>query len=247
MLELLRKHESVIAGSATLLMLFPNLFTPGNIDIIVPGKNAVRIVVELCRVFHYNHANPERERTAYNSDAQVVNIHKLAHVGDGKNLNIIEARADNFYMMKIILSYQSTHIMNAITPTGFLCAYPELTLEKRGLTNISTKVDLMGAWWRKQRRRGFDIRRTLKSWPEFDDHDCTTHPSCPHTARQMRDSHMMFRSILNTGDDIKHTLHYYSTNMVFSISANCGTRRGEKEGDEELESDKSFGYVWPAR
>lgn len=244
MLRLLRKTKSIISGSAALLMLFPRTFKPSNLNIIVPPSFALTLMLKLCVRFNYKHIHTT-SLLPYRQGLDTTSVHTFKHRESKLSIVVSVSRGPDPF--KVILHYQSTHVMNAITPTGFACVYPQLTTNKLGLVNTSnTNLNLNGAWWMKQKDRGFKLEEHLGVWPEFDNHQCTTDPSCPRTARNFRDVHMMFLEF-NIDEDhpSRHALHHYENNMVFSTHAACHPRRGREYGQQREAQGARLGYVYP--
>lgn len=87
--------------------------------------------------------------------------------------------------------------MNFISSAGILCAYPGLTLRRRGLINSSAYgfegyTEIMEKRVEIFRTRGFILSTTLRSLGILEEHICTRDPSCPHTIRSLYDSGTLF-------------------------------------------------------
>lgn len=238
-LKLLKKTGSIISGSAALLMLFPNAFVPGDLDIFVSSTEALILSMEL--TINYNFIFTQTMAfgpNMYPHTAPVQAVHWLKNPTSNKQINIIVVTGKD--PLEAIMYFNATHVMNFITPTGFGCAYPDLTLLKYSLINVQGGTIENQQWYNKHKARGFRMKRSLTQCRGFAHHQCTVEPSCPGTSRHLRDSHMMFLEFKIEDRPMKHVLHHYKGNIVWGLDAGCKPHRGDTR---RIWGGKKQGYV----
>lgn len=221
--RLLHATGSVISGSAALLALLPWTFEPADLDIYVP-RSQTNFVIKVIRDMHgfelYRSATPSR----YRGNPAVGGIFwfRKNHI----TLNVIASTSDN--ALEPIFHFHSTVVMNFISSLGVFCAYPNMTLNRRGLVNADVHLrgqseETISRCFDKYRSRGFTINTTLNDWEDMDGHRCTQDPSCPHTLRSVYDRGGLFyrfrrRSWMGTRTKLR--IHGAITSSVWSLGAN---------------------------
>lgn len=238
-LKLLKKTGAIVSGSAALLMLFPNSFVPGDLDIFVTATDALILSMEI--IINYDYVFSQSigfGPNAYPNTATIKAVHWLKHPTTDKKINIIVVTGTD--ALEAILHFNATHVMNFITSTGFASAYPDLTMSKNSLINVCGGTITNQPWSNKHRARGFKMRQNLSQISGFTHHQCTTDPSCPKTARHIRDAHMMFLEFKTDKRSMKHVLHHYEGNVSWGLEAGCRSHRGDSQ---RIWAAKKQGYV----
>lgn len=225
--RLLHATGSVISGSAALLLLFPWSFEPGDLDIYVPRSQinfTIKVIRDMFGFELYRTAGPYVKNEA---------IQGIFWFRKGEiTLNVISSTTDN--PLEPIFHFHSTVVMNFISSVGIFCAYPTLTLKRRGLVNAEIyergqSISAINACLDKYRQRGFSLSHTLGEWNDMDRHTCTRDPSCPHTIRTVYDHGGLFypftrRSWIRTKTNLR--IHGTTHSSVWSLGANrCGNTR----------------------
>lgn len=227
LLRLMSRSQSIISGSAALLMLHPGAFIPGDLDIYVTAAEAVGLVMDLISSTPYEFSKTIQHKPCdYKNTGGIRTVHWLAHATLNKEINIIVVTGKDPLMT--VMQFDATHVMNFITPTGFGCAYPRLTMAKLGLVNALSMIAVSKPnWVKKYDDRRFRIEHKLGDFPRPIIHQCTINPSCPQTPRHTRDAHMMYFDFKIHGEPIRHALHEYRGNVLWGLMAACGIERGQ--------------------
>jgi hypothetical protein len=182
-LKFLTRTGTVISGSAALLMFYPGLFTPGDLDIYcsVEMLDEVLDFFEAFTPYHSpEEASPSEELTHdpnyedwveyENYIARVLKLSCSPQPGHECKkpwiLNIIVVQ--KIEPVLAISHFHSTPVMNIITGNGVVCVYPELTLRMRGIINSqrdsSQPTDKFKKCLDKYKGRGFEFAMSLGRW-----------------------------------------------------------------------------------
>lgn len=245
LLRLLRKTKSIISGSAAVLMVHPDQFVPNDLDIIVDRSNATALILKIVQGSDFHHIGGAPGDYSTNLEHKSIDaIHFLVHRTTNVEIKIIVSRCAD--PLHVVLNFDSTHVMNVITPTGFASAYPILTSMGRGLFNIPARREVRDQdWLSQQRTRGFKLKNDLRRWGDFCGHRCTADASCPQTARHFRDTHMLFQEFfIDEKHPRRHPLHHYEGNVVWALHSRCETRRGKGNIIINHVEEGSLGYVY---
>ncbi len=183
-LEFLTRTSTVISGSAALLVFYPGLFIPGDLDIYC-SESSLSEVLDFFQVFtKYSmpKESPTREELSKDKDyddwvfseshlAKVLKIYGPPYPDSNREppmVNIIVVR-NVMDPISAISHFHSTPVMNLVTGRGVICVYPELTLRMRGIINTHRSSMATTAKFTacldKYRERGFDLALTLGKWP----------------------------------------------------------------------------------
>lgn len=241
-LSVLGEHNAVLSGSAALLMIHPNDFPPGDLDIFVPGPRSIPLVSSIILLSHHTYSltpsAPDRSAD-YQWSGGVDSVHWLKHIATDQRINIIVVKGSD--PLVSIAQFDATHAMNFITSTGFGSLYPQLTVSKLSLLNLDpSRYSSRPEWAEKYRTRGYIIESDVSHLPVYGDHRCTTDPSCPNTVRHIRDHHMLYISFLVPNERVQHTLRpSYTSNVAWGLHAACKPKRG-REGTMFLGSSGGF-------
>lgn len=183
-LEFLTRSDTIISGSAALLVFCPGLFTPGDLDIYCAEEklNEVLDFFETFTEYRSPEESPAEEELArdvdYNlwaaSENYIAKVLKLycspqpeSECTEATMVNIIAVR--RIHPITSISHFHSTPVMNIITGKGVICMYPEITLRMRGVVNTqrhtTAPTEKFGNCLNKYRKRGFELALSLGKWP----------------------------------------------------------------------------------
>lgn len=238
--RVMRTTNSVISGSAALLMLSPGAFVPHDLDLYVPRDKAERTIALIEEISDYRLILIKPTKGEYN----IKNIHRVFYLHSRKynrQINIIVSQTNN--ALNPIFSFDGTHPMNFMSAHGITCAYPSLTLNNCSLLNWEglLPADSM-VWWReKWLARGYMIRRTLRWWAEYNEHSCRIDGSCPLTVRSIYDAHTMFldfpRAQRSQLPRVSNRIIYSrGANMVWGLKGPCQWQ-GQSSGGFTTQTD----------
>ncbi|KAG6875519.1 hypothetical protein C0992_003510 [Termitomyces sp. T32_za158] len=185
----LSANQSVIFGSFVLSLLLPaGSIVPTDIDIYVPVLNRAAVTDHLMRVYGYL-LDPDPVFDAYDNDGDIVDIVRFRL--QDRAIDVVLVRTNN--VLVPITRFHSTPVMNFMSSTDIVCAYPELTFNRRGLINRASLAgrDSDRGWVAalfKYCQRGFDLAFAPRRWAEFMRHTCKEDGYCPMTLRSFNDS-----------------------------------------------------------
>jgi hypothetical protein len=177
-LDMLKETDSVVAGAVALSTVLRVPLNPDAMDICVPQKQAEKLIAMLRAISQYDGAVPEDYQnttsaiTLWNPENRQITVHIT------KSPSAIHP----------LFVAQNTFEMCFISAYGIACAYPALTLDKRGLKNVNAKHEPGTSEWVK----GWTAETTLAGWEEFNNHICGQDGSCPLTVRNIHDKFVMF-------------------------------------------------------
>lgn len=200
MLQLLLDAHALISGSVALLMLHPDDFETCGLDLFVGRENAMQLVMTILDTTTYKFSKTCKSRDLHelSTSPGVDAIHSLVDTSPGSNMVIHVVVTSDPDPLVAIVSVATSLLMNFITPYGFGCAYPKMTLSRRGLTN-NHAWDVSPAIVDLYASRDFTMSRSglkLRFVPQY--HICTRHDCCPLTVRSIRDSLMLYCSFYSS-------------------------------------------------
>ncbi|KAJ3520673.1 hypothetical protein NMY22_g12648 [Coprinellus aureogranulatus] len=205
----MKEHGAIISGSVALAALFPDdeSFFGNDIDFYLPLDRSASFTSEILANTDYKvvksvpglpsagvvekgheHSSIEVEGCQIYPCSFARRIQWLKNPS-GRSINIIETTQDHPF--KVLNTFYMTLVMNAVTPTGVVCLYPELTMAKVGVIKHAQvyQWDRVSTNVAKYAQRGFNIR---DSWnhPEVQSaigaHICGKARCCPWTLRDTR-------------------------------------------------------------
>lgn len=115
-MNLLFETNSVISGSLALLVFFPRLFTPGNIDFYVPIGSGEYFMARIANSSDYLPVLSCSQ--GYNSVGCLDSVYSMISNSSGKQINIIVSAMSS--AIHPILKFHSTTVMNIISCKSFL-------------------------------------------------------------------------------------------------------------------------------
>ncbi|KAJ6585948.1 hypothetical protein B0H19DRAFT_1060126 [Mycena capillaripes] len=181
-LNMLRKTRSLISGSSALSVLFDNSFSPNDLDIYTCADTEAAALAFLQQDMFFTIDRSSNLDNHYSTDAGLFRIHWLRKGLHLVNLMVVrgeDAAAAVFY-------FHSSLVMNFFNWEVLYCAYPALTLAKRGIPNWSIITDSRSReraypCFKKYTDRGFTFV------PTSHDGRCGEDKCCPTTIRALHD------------------------------------------------------------
>lgn len=198
-LDMMKRADAVISGSAALSIFFPSAFIPHDLDLYVASGNRDIVWDHLIYLgyqaltFEYINEDELHEKGDYDG-LSLTDDHVFIN-GDSTIKLFIVSSGNAASPM---LASHSTLLMNFISYYGIYCAYPRMTLNRRGLINAEDNVeedDLpedIASCITKYRARGFDFHRTCMTGFDTDKHRCGRSKECPGTLHILNDSGGLF-------------------------------------------------------
>ncbi|KAJ7441877.1 hypothetical protein FB451DRAFT_1414463 [Mycena latifolia] len=245
-LKAMLSTASVIAGSTAANILVGGRFEPEDLDVFTPSSecNSMRTILQENLGFRLS------EETL--PDGMQGTLRMLyVYEKQGRTVNLWIASGEN-PTVPIMLT-TSTFMMNFISPWGIYCAYPHLTLKKRGIINhftdneYSTRepttyrrvIDSID----KSTKRGISFEVDDRNWSDVTaGHRCYTSPTCTHTIRTLYDKAGLFifthTTIWSLGGDYCNDPVLYHRAFSQSKKLYVRTPIGDDE-DEEIEPTDS--------
>lgn len=110
-MNLLAETKSVISGSSVLLVFFPQLFTPGDIDFYVPTATGDYFMTRLANISDYRQVLSCSQ--GYNSVGCIENVYTMISNSINKKINVIVSGVAS--AIRPIFDFHSTTIMNIIS------------------------------------------------------------------------------------------------------------------------------------
>ncbi|TEB18776.1 hypothetical protein FA13DRAFT_1803064 [Coprinellus micaceus] len=211
-LEMMESTGTVLSGSAALQVVSPSLsWKPSDLDFYC-GFNDVQDVVYCfagesyevsmtfdapyaCKKFYTYapaSARPANFEARFCANSCIEKVYTLVHRESKLTINVIQSRSPA--SAAPLAFFHSTLVMNMVSANGVVCAYPDLTLNSKGLMNFQTMPPIQPVHLRdilavdKYQQRGY-------SFVQGDDHDITVDGD--ERVRSWRDpwsSRMRFRS-----------------------------------------------------
>ncbi|KAG6876164.1 hypothetical protein C0992_000621 [Termitomyces sp. T32_za158] len=198
---LLASTNSVISGSFVLSLLLPEReFIPTDLDIYVPNEYRAVVINTFVQTHGY-FVDPDPVSNGYIENDAVDTIVRLRR--ENRIIDVVVAKGAN--ALGPITQFHSTPVMNFMSATEIVCAYPELTLRHCGLINrgrvrAQATNEYLVAALSKYRRRGFDLVVDVRQWDDYRQHECGQCAYCPATVRRFSDS---FTFVFPISDIIK--------------------------------------------
>ncbi|KAJ7471244.1 hypothetical protein B0H11DRAFT_1730552 [Mycena galericulata] len=202
-MEILYTTRSIISGSTPLAIISGGTFVPNDLDIYVPAseENSLLTLLETTLEFHTDSTIPGDE--LYGRRSCLKSIRWLTTTKNNKRLNIMTCMGDSALLA--VFDFHSTIVMNFISAYGLYCAYPHLTIAKKGLPATSEFGRPRGrrirTCFQKYTNRGYAIKETLNEHLPAIGHTCFVHPYCPLTIRTVYDGHAAFVRFRNPIQD----------------------------------------------
>jgi hypothetical protein len=193
LIDQLDKSWAFISGLYPLLALFPNLFTPNDLDIFIPSDTPQpspiwQWIEDICG--YRNTAAYSEQQYPYTShhNNHIRSVSKHENLVDGTLCSINIIILETPWVYHAVTRFPFTIAMNFISSTDFVSLYPKLTLAKKGLKLCTNKPD----WINKYRNRGFNIWHSLFDWQDIPIHICRCDSNCLLTQQKITDPYTMF-------------------------------------------------------
>lgn len=229
-LEAMEKYGAIISGSVALAVLFPDddTFFGNDIDFFVSEENLPRFQDDIIANSNYRVVRDGADDVSFevgstgttpddtpleeqqtncdrpSSPYPCIYANRIVWLKDdavkGRAMNIIEPFDDE--PMRVITTFYSTLLMNAITHLGVVCLYPELTMARVGAVKhpVFATQPRIALNIRKYALRGFDVGLSWNSPEVLDilgEHTCGRFRCCPWTVRDTRvDDSVLWMSYL---------------------------------------------------
>ncbi|KAK7028254.1 hypothetical protein R3P38DRAFT_3189731 [Favolaschia claudopus] len=189
-LACMRQNPAIVSGSTTLPVLVDAKFPPNDLDLYTTAPYETAMINMMHRAEYGD------MRMADNPYREMQGILRTHWLKKGKKVvNIIIVPDDN--AATAIFHFHSTIVMNYFSGYGVFCAYPALTLARKGILNSS--VAQSDAQRRRVARcidkytlRGFDMKTNLNEHKNWEQHTCAADASCPTTFRSLHDHASLF-------------------------------------------------------
>lgn len=238
MFKLLHATQSVLSGPAVLLAIMPWSFEPRHLEIYVPKSQEAFTTRTLRDIFGFK---GDKTIGPYDDGHPIYRIVFLEK--DGAHIKVISSSTENA-LYPIFHSY-STLLMNFISSVGIACAYPDLTLKRRGLINSSVfgyeeYRETVERRMEMFHHRGFALSTTLRGIGHNQDHICTRDPSCPHTIRSLYDSGTLFHKFEREGTAVEMSplwVHNSTYTPIWCFGNNACDNRNPSVGWIATSSD----------
>ena len=190
--EMMRKTHAIITGSTALhyLLRLPEQWTPGDVDIVAPPNHfdtVLKFIINLPDAAVLRVIGDDNEE--YNSLTDIGIIRLVKVVTPQAKFDIMKsATSSPFNPLPL---YWGTHVMNALTGDSFCCAYPTLTLRRRGILRADVDLDIPTVTAvDKYHDRGFRFYSNARSCLNVG-RTCLTCSACPHRDRFFGDKHCL--------------------------------------------------------
>ncbi|KAJ7028259.1 hypothetical protein C8F04DRAFT_1188798 [Mycena alexandri] len=167
LMTMLVKTRGIIIGSVPLYVLTGEESVAKNLDILVPASSEATMKIFLRSEFGYSITDTNLHHGAHGTLRMEYTYQKRRHT-----IMLRVATGEN-PLVPLMLS-ESTLTMNFISPWGLFCAYPQLTLRRRGLLNHFTEDEhdakssktylRVTNTFNKYQKEGFDLRPNPSAW-----------------------------------------------------------------------------------
>jgi hypothetical protein len=188
--------SSIIAGAIPACVLTGSKPETNEIDIITPSseEHTIQNILEPDMGFTLAETRVPR---GMQGALRILYVYEKA----GKTVRLWISSGENPTVPIMLAS--TTFMMNFISPRGVYCAYPKLTLLRRGLVNHFTDdrddtgdtetFTHLADPFNKTTYKGVSIASDDTRWPEvMRRHRCFTSTTCPHTMRSLYDASALF-------------------------------------------------------
>ncbi|KAJ3529353.1 hypothetical protein NMY22_g9034 [Coprinellus aureogranulatus] len=184
-LKVMDRTQSVMSGSAVVLLCQPGDWEPGDLDFYCP-KGALAEVVKHFEGLGYtiettgsgkseDGVTQEPRVDGYCKDL-LQTVVRMWH-GGRRKINVIESSVPS--AVAPLFLFHSTVVMNAVTGSGIVCFHPQLTLNMKGVANHPSgrqqwlKNELKEtALLDKYRVRGFDVQEDCRKHHKGGSSEC---------------------------------------------------------------------------
>ncbi|KAG6877067.1 hypothetical protein C0992_010961 [Termitomyces sp. T32_za158] len=222
-LNLLADTNSVIGGSAVLLVLNPWTFYPHDLDIFCPtGQIGTLLERLLCTGLVDRATAPGIIRRCF---PRMENIKSIEILRRGRRqVNLFESTTSN--PLEQMANFHSTVVMNYIACDHIYCAYPTVTFNYRNMVNMrcatSTKTVMFAQTIVKYVLRGYSFRTRIDEWTEGNAHTCFIDAACPATARRIADRYGVRIRLYNLGEQEARKKQWEAVahNIIWSLYFN---------------------------
>ncbi|KAF8055151.1 hypothetical protein FPV67DRAFT_1436661 [Lyophyllum atratum] len=235
-IRVLDDYNAVIAGWVALLILLPGSYDPIDLEIYVPYLRHTLLIQVLCAEYGFIiTARQQRTELAYPTRTSIARSFTMCNPALGSTLQIFVS--DSLTAIEPVFESSSTLVMNFISSSGVYCAYPTLTLSKRGLPNRDHREEasVFANWKTDYVQQGIDFQERLSDWSTYDEHRCTSSGCCPLTIRSLHDSNGLFFQFPRHEKKkaIQRPIYYEvlatkPSSIIWGISAKCQNIRGER-------------------
>ncbi|KAF9553070.1 hypothetical protein CPC08DRAFT_728169 [Agrocybe pediades] len=157
LLNALQESSSIISGSLALAVMHPGAFIPGDMDLYVAHRDKAAILAILQSIGYKHIENSSPPYYAFGPSSSVLeSVLTFERCVDAvtpiTTVNVVCVR-DGYHVLRAVVGFHSTLVMNFISWYGLVCLYPHLTVMKEGLMVISTPKTR--ECFQKYRGRGF--------------------------------------------------------------------------------------------
>lgn len=128
---LMRRHASVISGSAALAVAFPDSWQPNDLDFYCPTGEYQGFLHGLLDQGYVEH-RPPTNMPYWRFCGGIKRVAYLTHPTDGRSINVIQSETES--ALTPVFFFHSTIVMNIITNDGVVAFYPTLTEKKQGMS-----------------------------------------------------------------------------------------------------------------
>ncbi|KAJ7746069.1 hypothetical protein B0H16DRAFT_1726676 [Mycena metata] len=190
-MEALLTTSSIVAGSVPANILTGGSFNPNDLDVVTPASEEDTMLAIL-EGYGFSKIDAKNPRGMQGSLRMVYTLEK-----SDRTIRLWIASSENPTVPVMLTA--TTFVMNFISPWGIFCAYPRMTLTKRGLLNYFTdegrNADHEITYARVMRAlnkytaRGVSFQVDDRNWPDMArNHTCFVSSSCTQTTRNLYDS-----------------------------------------------------------
>ncbi|RXW15200.1 hypothetical protein EST38_g10655 [Candolleomyces aberdarensis] len=187
-LSTMKRIGAIISGSAALAVIEPGMFIPQDIDIYVPFGRLEDFVSFIKSLGDFRETVKDDNEPSYQYSGRQTGIHTVkyfTHKADGAIVNVVETRSSS--TPTAVFMFHSTIVMNYVTWSTIVCAYPRMTTQHKALINSDANPPTSKTLYCliKYMARGFDFLGHANEWDK--QHDCRSNGSCGRTIRGITD------------------------------------------------------------
>jgi hypothetical protein len=190
--------SSIVAGSVAVNVITGSRFKPSAFDVVTPASEEHSMLAILGQTIG---CVLVRTSVPIGMQGTLRMLYEFEH--GGRIVRLWIAAGEN-PTVPVMLT-DTTFVMNFISPWGIYCAYPNLTLKRRGLINHFTysdddengtaKFSGISSSFFKYAARGVAFEIDDRSWADAaNKHRCFTSATCPHTIRSLYDTSGLYLS-----------------------------------------------------
>lgn len=175
--KMMQDMGAVLSRSAALLLLYPDLFDPNDLDFYAT-PHGFSTVLAFIQNHGYEIGKNDTSNDTYDHGVHI--IIRMVHHASLKSINII-TRWDG-HIIGMITSFHSTLVMNYMAWYGLVSLYPKWTLNGVGLIIQNSPGTRL--CFKKYDDREFSLYHNLSDLDSFTPgHVCCKDSWCPHTQR----------------------------------------------------------------